>query len=79
MDHMNNCIVQMCTTNGTDYDRYGIGIVGKPSLLMKTLSVTSSSVSLPTSAINAKEDHFSTVTFQSKTASFPSVTSNHDI
>ena len=40
MDHMNNCIGRMCTTNGTDYDCFGIGIVGRPTLVTKTSSVT---------------------------------------
>ena len=40
MDYMNNCIGRMCSTNGTDYDRFGVGIVGSPSLLTKTSSVT---------------------------------------
>ena len=40
MDHMNNFIGQMCTTNGTDYDRFGIGIVGRPTLVTKKSSLT---------------------------------------
>ena len=40
MNHMTNCEGRMCTENGTDYDRYGIGIVGKPNMFMSTSLVT---------------------------------------
>ena len=40
LNHMTNCVGRLCTIDGTDYDRYGIGIVGKPCLFMNTSVVT---------------------------------------
>ena len=36
MNHMTTCVGRMCIINDTEYDHYGIGIVGEPNMVMNT-------------------------------------------